>query len=295
MRLALGTAQLGMAYGVSGPGRKVSTAEFSKILDFARVYGIDTLDTAAQYGDSETRLGDLGVTDFDIVTKLPSLPERTLDLFAWTRECLETSLTRLKCNSVRGVLIHNASDAAGDRGAELLSALASLVEEGLIKKIGVSVYGPSTLEQISDFSNISLVQGPFNLVDNRLIQSGWMERLASLGVEIHTRSVFLQGALLEDHRSLNRYFLEWSESFASFERFVNEWNVTKATACLSRPLSRCEVKKIVVGVHSLGQLKEIRSSVEWLSDDKNLKKLSGLWGLMAHTDPKLIDPRLWDF
>ena len=86
MRIALGTAQFGMDYGIANTKGQVTRSEVKEIIQLAESRGIDTIDTAIVYGESEACLGDAGVQGFKVITKLPPLPESCTDVGGWVQE-----------------------------------------------------------------------------------------------------------------------------------------------------------------------------------------------------------------
>ena len=135
MRLAIGTAQFGLSYGVANQGGKVPQDEVKKILARARQSGINLLDTAIAYGDSENVLGRIGISEWKVVTKLPIIPLEAIDLYDWIHNQVQQSIERLNCESVDTVLLHRPEQLLGDRGSEILFALRALKTNKLTKKI----------------------------------------------------------------------------------------------------------------------------------------------------------------
>src|SRR3990167_4725202 len=195
-KLALGTAQFGLDYGISNNSGKISEENAVALLSYAKYKGINTLDTAVAYGNSEQVLGNIGVDGWEIITKLPALPEERVDIEYWVERQLEGSLSRLGVNSVYGLLLHRPQQLFEPYGQKLISAIERLKRQGCVKKIGVSIYQPEELDLIYKVMDPDLVQSPLNILDRRLIDSGWLARLRALGVEVHVRSVFMQGLLL---------------------------------------------------------------------------------------------------
>ena len=133
-RLALGTAQFGLPYGIANQAGQVSRKEVSAMLQLAVSNGIDTLDTAIAYGESEVALGQAGTQGFNVVTKLPALPDDCLDVISWVMEQVDASFTRLGVSSVYALLLHRPEQLLGPLGKELYEALYALKERG--KEIG---------------------------------------------------------------------------------------------------------------------------------------------------------------
>lgn len=285
MRIALGTVQFGLPYGIANQTGQVARSEAKAMLQLAAANGIDTLDTAIAYGDSETCLGEAGAQGFDVVTKLPAIPVSSPDIGEWVREQVSLSLRRLGLGRVHGLLLHRSADLLGKDGAALWHALQALRSAGVVGKVGVSVYSPSELEAICGRFDVGLIQAPFNLVDRRLSTSGWLDRLKGKGVEVHTRSAFLQGLLLMPAQSLPPGFLRWNDLFGRWHQWLAAGNRSALQACLAFPLGFPQVDRVVVGVDSQRQLQQI-------IDFSNLA-LAGTLPDLGSDDEMLINPACW--
>lgn len=225
-RLALGTVQFGLDYGIANTTGRVPLAEVSEILSCARHAGLDTLDTAVAYGHSEETLGQLGVGSWKVVTKLPAMPEGIDDVRARVKREVTGSLRRLRLDRLHGLLLHKPSVLLGPAGPALLSTLKELQADGLVKMIGVSVYDPEELEQLYEPGRYDIVQAPINILDRRMVDTGWTQRLADEGVEIHSRSTFLQGLLLMDDRQRPSRFSRWSTTWVAWRHWLDETGLT---------------------------------------------------------------------
>lgn len=257
MKLAIGTAQLGMRYGISNVSGKVSLADGEAILKYAASAGIDTIDTAIAYGDSEQVLGNIGVEGFNVVTKVPEIPDHITDVEGWVIKAVKDSVSRLGVECLYGLLLHRPGQLFEPKGGEILSALRSLKELGIVKSLGVSVSAPCEFDALFDLYDFDVVQCPFNLVDRRLINSGWLEKLSTAGVEIHIRSSFLQGLLLIPRDSIPSKFKAWNVLWDDWDRWLRVNKVSPLDACISYVLSFPEITKVIVGVETQSQLKEI--------------------------------------
>ena len=285
MRLALGTVQFGLPYGVANKSGQVSQNEAKSMLRIASENGIDTLDTAIAYGESEECLGCVGVKNFKMVTKLPSIPDGCLDISVWIHEQVTSSLSRLGVEKLYGFLLHKPEDLLGTDGPELYRALDSLKEKGLVKKVGVSIYSPNELEALKNDFSFDLIQAPFNLIDQRLLHSGWMKKLKDSGVEIHTRSTFLQGLLLMKETDIQPKFSPWKHLWKKWHDWLAENNVSALQGSLAFALSFPEIERVVVGADNHHQLMEIINATNNLlnSDLPNL----------VSADENLINPANW--
>jgi aryl-alcohol dehydrogenase-like predicted oxidoreductase len=255
-KLALGTAQFGLDYGVTNHSGQTSQNDVSKILRLAQELGIGVLDTAAAYGEAERVLGSHETSKFRVVTKI-SLPPRAAELSeSWVVEQVEESLLRLRRPSLSAVLIHAPENLRGPHGARLISGLIKARESGLTEKVGVSIYEPRDLGWIFELLDPEIVQAPLNVFDRRLVSSGWLKRLSGRGVEVHVRSVFLQGSLLAEIKALPEFLMPWANEFYSFRKWADHQGLSPIEAALGFPLSFNGVDKIVVGVTSAQQLEE---------------------------------------
>lgn len=256
-KIALGTAQFGLPYGISNVNGQVERAEINQIFKQARTAGITMLDTAIAYGNSEENIGATDSEGFEVVTKLPPLTGAETSVSQWVRSQIENSLIKLKRSSVYGLLLHNPADLLGVYGDELYASLALLKEEGLVKKIGISIYTPTELDSLIPTYMPDIVQAPLNVFDRLLETSGWLSRLSKINVEVHVRSVFLQGLLIQKPNERPANFEKWNQEFANFDSWIESRHVSPLTACLGHVLSYPEISKVLVGVTSSNELAEI--------------------------------------
>lgn len=266
--LALGTVQFGLPYGIANSDGQVTRSTAKAMLQLAAANGIDMLDTAIAYGESETCLGEVGTQGFKLVTKLPSVPEGCTDVSGWVREQVAASLARLGVNAVYGLLLHRPEQLLGAEGKAFYQTLQELKESGLVQKVGVSIYAPSELEVLTSRYRIDLVQAPFNLVDRRLHTTGWLKRLNDAGIEVHTRSAFLQGLLLMPYEAIPPKFARWAELWSRWHEWLSRHNISPVQACLAFPLLFPEIDRVVVGADSVGQLEQIISAAASVVTDE---------------------------
>ena len=263
-RLALGTVQFGLAYGVSNTAGQVSAEEAARILAQARVYGVDTLDTAIAYGESEAVLGQLGIDGWSVVSKLPAIPEDRLSfgnsskvsVKEWVVAQFNQATQRLGADTLDGLLLHRPDQLLGPTGNELWSALEGLKRHGRVRKIGVSIYSHEELPALTQGRHFDLVQAPLNVLDRSLVESGWARRLKEQGTELHVRSAFLQGLLLMKSDRPSK-FNRWQPLWNHWQAWLLHHEISPLQACLRYCLSVPEVDRVVVGVESLRQLREI--------------------------------------
>lgn len=284
-KLALGTVQFGLPYGIANQSGQVTRVAAKKMLQLARDKGIDTLDTAIAYGESESCLGEIGTQGFKLVTKLPAVPDGHGDIDSWVREQITASFSRLKVGSVYGLLLHRSDQLLKTNGQVLFNALQELKDAGLVQKIGVSIYAPSELDALIPRYRFDLVQAPFNLIDRRLFTSGWLQRLKQDGAEIHTRSAFLQGLLLMPRTAIPSKFAPWDGLWDKWHAWLARHSVTAVQASLAYPLKFPEVDRVVVGADSQDQLGQII--------DAALANVANDLPDLHSEDEKLINPANW--
>ncbi|MBU3576931.1 aldo/keto reductase [Polynucleobacter sp. UK-Kesae-W10] len=284
-RLAIGTVQFGIPYGVSNANGKVDIAEADRILKYAKLHGIDTLDTAIAYGESETVLGRLGVDNWNVVSKLPCIPEDVLNVQAWVEQEVFATLERLRIHNLYGLLLHYPNQLTDALvGDELYSALRSLKERGYVQKIGVSVYSRNEISSLMRGREFDLIQIPLNIIDRSFVDSGYAKNLKARGIEIHVRSIFLQGLLLMGGKRPQKFDC-WRSLWQQWEEWLLSNAITPLEACLRYAMSVSEIDRVVVGVESLEQLKEIVNAV-----DGSLPTLPN-WGMPIDED--LLNPARW--
>ncbi|WP_241673220.1 aldo/keto reductase [Lacisediminimonas profundi] len=284
-RLALGTVQFGLPYGIANKSGQPGSETIREILETARRAGVDTLDTAIAYGDSERRLGLAGVGEWKVISKLPAFPDGA-DATAWVRESVETSLSRLRLDRLDGLLLHQPGVLLGPHGKAVHECLRQLKQESKIGKIGISVYGPEELDAILPAYPVDLVQAPFNIVDRRLLASGWLDKMHKSGIEIHVRSIFLQGLLLMSCAERPAKFQRWNTLWQKWDEWLHATGLSPLRACLGFALAHPQVSRVIVGVESPLQLVEI---LEAAAAPGPLPP-----PLLGSEDPDLINPSRWN-
>ena len=283
-RIVLGGAQLGLPYGILNGGETLSREEVARILDTAVDHGIDSIDTAIAYGQSESIIGETSQNRFKIISKLPPLPVDISNVSEWVHSQVQGSLSRLKCTSLDALLLHRPQDLTGAQGAELYAAIGSLMTKKMIHRFGVSIYSPDDLEGIIGTFDIHVVQAPLNVFDRRIL--GVTDQLSALNIEVHARSVFLQGVLIASPKDRPQRFEPWSEHFALFDEWVRSSGVSAMACCLGFALQQPGIAKLVIGTTSAESLDEIMNSIP-------NSVLEAPTYLQSSVE-QLIDPRFWN-
>jgi aryl-alcohol dehydrogenase-like predicted oxidoreductase len=184
-----------------------------------------------------------------------------------------------------GLLLHRPSDLFGPQGGELLRALTALKEAGLVGKVGASVYAPDELERLRNALSLDIVQAPYSVLDRRFANSGWFERLHEAGTEIHVRSVFLQGLLLQPEDQVPSAFARWHLIWRQWREWVDNSGTDQLGAALGFVLRNSKVARVVVGAESSRQLAQIIAGARALATDVPPQ--------LAVEDLQLINPVNW--
>jgi len=288
-KIALGSVQWGLPYGISNYSGQTSSSEVARILDYARSIGIDVIDTARVYGDSEDVLGQNDLSPFRLITKVrPINACQSCDSYPseFIINSFEESLRALNLNSVYGLLVHRCEDIFTEYSREIISQLKILKDSAKVDKIGLSVYSPEQVKRALDIFLPDIIQLPVSLVDQRMIADNTLKTLNSLGVEIHARSAFLQGFLLMDPLKVPLYFRPWIDKLYLLQEVCLDLGVSPAHFALNYVISNEYVDYVVVGVESLSQTRDVSSCN--LPGDIHIDS-----DLFAVYDNALINPSLW--
>lgn len=284
-KLALGTVQWGTAYGISNKAGKTPSEEVDRMLDEARAAGVVLLDTAAAYGVAEEVLGNSDIQGFRVTTKTPRLESNAAGISAQLVQSLDRSLKRLRADSVYGLLVHNVDDLLTPDGQQVLDVMQQLRQSGKVQKIGVSVYDSAQARAVLEITTPDIMQVPLNVLDQRMLADGTLELLRCRGVEIHARSVFLQGLLLMPLEDVPSYFEPVIPLLRSWHAACAEQRVTPVQGALAFVRDLPAVAYCLVGVQDMTQL------VQCLSDFSFPRGFDGTG--LASNDAAFVNPSNW--
>jgi aryl-alcohol dehydrogenase-like predicted oxidoreductase len=290
-RLCLGTVQFGLDYGISNRAGRPDEAEIADILQCAAQAGVGYLDTAAEYGDAEELIGRCLPAGYRprIVTKLPAIREETVcpQHRRQISDAISRSLDRLRVERLHAILLHKVIDLAKPGSGYIAEALKEARENGRADLIGASVYDESQISLARRHFEPKLIQLPFNVLDRRLARSGVLADLKSAGVEIHARSVFLQGLLLIEPDQLPEFFAPLRRHLDTLRADWAPRGLTPLSGSLAFVLQRPDIDVVVVGVNRRGELAEIVESVRCISGAR-----AGFESDFA-IDPIYLNPAQW--
>lgn len=294
MKLALGTVQFGLPYGIANARGRPDAATVKIILQRATAAGVRVIDTASLYGDSEEVLGSCLAPDhaFDIVTKTPKFTGMaSADAALALRAAFDASCTKLHTSRVYGLLAHDAHDLLGAAGEVLWHEMSALRATGRVTKIGASIYSGTQIDALLQRYPLDLVQLPLSLLDQRLVHGGQLERLQAHGVEIHARSVFLQGALLIPPERLPPHLAPLRPYVEKIGAQASAHDIPPFAAALGYVASLPQVAAVVCGVDGADQFEQLvvalQSSTPLLSPAEV--------AACACDDSAMLDPSQWRF
>ncbi len=248
-KLIIGTAKFGFPYGIGNKKIRIKRKEVFKILNFAELNGIKTLDTAINYGDCEKILGDYGVKKWRVITKLPTIKDiKQVD------RLIVKSIKNLRINQIDTLLFHDPEQMLSRKGEQIFKKILGLKKQGIIKKIGFSVYFPNQVKKILGNYKFQVIQCPFNVIDRRMANERIFSLLKRNNIEIHARSIFLKGLLLLNKNQIPKKFKKWRHLWNNLHIFLNSKNKLPSEVCANFVLSNRMIDRIVVGFDDKKQL-----------------------------------------
>jgi uncharacterized protein len=241
-----------MDYGINNNDGKPSFEKVKDILDFAYLKGIRLLDTAEAYGDSQSRIGEyhkITSHKFNIITKFsPTRPDLSENII----ERVNNNLTTLGVEFLYSYMFHSYDDYK-IYFPSFKDDLIELRKTNKIKKIGVSLHTNDQIIEILKEKHIDQIQLPFNLLDNSNQRKDILLKAKSKGIEIHTRSVFLQGLFFKDPNELSGSLLNIKEDLNKLNNLVSNENMNDLA--LNYVCSKDYIDGVLIGVDSVNQLK----------------------------------------
>ncbi len=286
-KLCIGTAQFGSNYGIANKNGMVKISEIKKIIKFALSNGIKTIDTAQAYGEGEKRLNKIGINEFTTLSKLP-VTKPAVNRKKWVINNIKKSLKILNKKFFHAVFVHNTNYLYDKKGSEIYKGLVAAQNKGLVKNIGVSTYTIKEIKFIiKNFKKFNIIMLPFNIIDRRPLKSKIFEKLNKLNIEVHTRSVFLQGLLLLNKEEMPKKFHKWSNVFNSIKKVSKKLGMSKYEVCLRYVLSNPYIDKVLIGTDNFSQLKKLVN----LSKKGNINVKNR--DIIPSYDINLLNPSKW--
>ena len=246
-KLVLGTVQFGLNYGINNTSGQVSDAEVKAILKLASVEKVGTLDTSSAYGSSEVVLGKALAstrTEFNIVSKYPKSDKGV-------RETFKQSIKNLGVNHLYAYLIHHF-DFFKEKPS-IWDEFKSLKTDGLVSKIGFSLYNVEQLEYLLNKGvRFDILQFPYNIFDRQFEK--YLPILKQSGVEIHTRSAFLQGLFFKDISKLPICLQPLKKYLLGLHKYCSSRGILIEELALKYVICNANIDGVLIGVDNSQQL-----------------------------------------
>jgi len=285
VKLALGTVQFGMNYGIQG-NEQPDEEQAMNILNAAYAYGIQTFDTSSVYGSAEDILHSflhqphVNKESVHIISKFYGEIEQI-------EQGIESSLNRLGLDGLDGYLLHEADHVFQPN---IIKHLAELKEKRLTKKIGVSVYTPVQALKALEYKEIDIIQVPYNIFDRRLDHFGFFQKAKKDGVTVFARSILLQGLLTMKIDQLPRHLMAAKHYLKDFENLCKEAHISQLEAAIHFVNAHDGIDYGIFGVDNLQQLTQI---LEILNKKRNNVLNHQLYDRFTNVEEKVINPTLW--
>ena len=283
-KIILGSAKFGNTYGRFNKCDNINIQTANQIVQVAHKNGIKFIDTSQDYGNSETLIGDLNIKNLNIITKIPKINNLKQKPNDFIKLAVEKSLFKLKVKKLYGILFRSPKYMVKDPYFSLWREAQKLKEKKIIKKIGISIYSPEDLDLVYEKLQPDIVQFPYNLFDQRLKETGWINILYNNKVELHARSIFLQGLLLAEKNKLPKKFSDFNLIWKDYHSWLKKNNISALEACLKFLLEEKKISKIVIGIDTPKQLLEIINA-------KLKNKMLTTW--KKNIDERLYNPLKW--
>lgn len=258
--MTLGTAQLGVHYGIANTMGQPSMREAHDIVRAAIEGGINSFDTAASYGNSEDILGEFfcSRTAPVIITKIGlNINTDPREIRNKIREEAAASSKRLKINPIPVLMLHNLLLPESYFGA-VLDGFRDCCSDGVAAFFGISCGADSEslrkLIRIADDPVISYVQLPVNVADQRPLLYDVLSRMHAKGIRVFARSVYLQGLLLLPEKDIPDDLREIVPLIRKLSLLSAEtgWSVQQLAVAYVRDMPG--VHSLVIGAETAGQV-----------------------------------------
>ena len=284
MHIIIGTANFSQNYGLSKS--KISSIKMAqKILNFCEKNKINTIDDACHYSNTKKIFKKLRLNNFKLITKikLPQNYKSYRNLNSYFKNIISRDLKNLSKKNFSHILAHEVYKD-DKKNKIMMNILKYLKKRKLAKKIGVSGYNPNEIKKILKIWKPDVIQLPFNIFDQRLINSKIIDLLDKKKIEIHVRSIFLQGMLVRAKipkklKRFKRYFINWN-------KWCYHHKINKVRACVQYVKRFKQISAIIIGTNNLSQIKQINRFFNERKINLNYNNF--------RINNSLIDPRKWN-
>lgn len=285
MKLILGTAQFQNGYGITRKKFKIEKNEINKIFSLAKLSGIKLIDTAEKYKIKNFFEIKKNFKNMHIITKYQKLPSK--NFYQNLKKKIKNDLNQFGVKKLYLLHFHSTKELQKKNNKEIIRALKLIkYKDKLISKIGVSVYEPAEINIILKIFKPDVVQIPINILNQEFIFSGWIKKLKKMKIQIHVRSIFLQGLLLEKKGFLKKRYKSWHKELRKIDDYIVKKNIDLLYLSLNF-IRKLKVSGILFSCENRVQLSEILKCYK----KKINYKLN--YYQFRNKNLKLIDPRKW--
>lgn len=278
-KIILGTAQLGMKYGINNKNQ-VSRKEAFKVLDFCLENKINQLDTAPAYGSAEELIGEyskINNVSFKVTSKISSNDKSILT-------SINESLNKLQTNKIDTFLFHSMQSFKSNKGT-----FKGLKDSNMYSdNFGISLYTNDEVNEIINIDELSSIQIPFNLLDNTSLRGDTISIIKQNGKKLYFRSIFLQGLFFTPLDNIPDKLSKLKNSIEKVNRISQKYQISVLSLAISYALYQ-NIDGILLGVDSVNQLEKIINSIG-IIENENLIKEIDLIKVESELD---LDPRFW--
>ena len=284
-KIIIGTAQLSNNYGIFNKLKSIQNKELKKILNYCKKQNIFYIDLANSYKNSINKLSKNNLVKFKIILKVGSINKN--NYFSNLKAIVEKTLKELKVKKIYSLMLHDERDIKYLGDKKIMEYFLDLKKKNIIQKIGLSIYNFKKLKVSLNSFPIDLIQVPFNIFDRRILDKKIQKIISKNKIEVHARSIFLQGLLLQDPSSRQKIIQKNQSLLNSWDKFNEYHQKKKIMNCIKFVSQFKKINKFVFGVDNLDQLKTIVSIIKEI--DYNIK----LHYNFKLKSKKIVDPRLW--
>ena len=286
MHISLGTAKIGMNYGITSRNKSITNNDLKKIFFFLKRSKIKSLDISPLYGNLFKKIKKYDLQKLNITYKI--YIKRKNFSKNQIRDQVISNMKTLNLKKFETILVHNVHEIDKKKLNKTLEVFKKLKENKLVKKIGISIYSKREFQKVSNRNRIDVIQIPLNIFDQRALHENWINQMCNKkNIEIQVRSIFLQGILLCDLKKFDNIFIKKNPIIKKWNKFCNNDYYLKLINSINFVKNQKNIKKIIIGFEDINQLKENYKIMK-----KKTRKIN--YKIFSCKSINLIDPRKWN-
>lgn len=293
--LCLGTVQFGMNYGIKGQ-KQPDVDQAVEMLDYATQNGIDTIDTANAYGTAEDVVGTFlqrRTVSRDRLFIISKFRPNLLDgvdsdkYYKIMRDNLENTLSRLHTDYLDSYLLHSARYIFND---EIIDTLNRMKQDGLVRRVGVSVYEPEEAKKCIERPNVEFMQLPYSIFDQRMEKAGVFEYAKTDNIQIHSRSAFIQGLILMNEDEVPSFLEKAKPIVRKIDILCRRHGISRISLAMNYVKQQSRISHLVFGVDNIEQLKE---NIQIYQEDISKNIINDIAKEFRDIEADIVMPSLW--